>query len=92
MLPVIDTGLKQQRSESALKKQLGNRLRLWRLEKGFLLEDVAGLTGLSVAMVSRVERGERQLRPETKVRIARRLGVRLADLFDVEELAEVVSS
>jgi transcriptional regulator with XRE-family HTH domain len=88
---VIDTGLKRRRAESPLKKQLGNRLRQWRLEKGFLLEDVAGLTGVSIAMLSRVERGERQLKPETKVRIARRLGVRVADLFDVEELAEVAS-
>lgn len=79
---MIDTGL---------KRRLGNRLRQWRLEKGFLLEDVAGLTGVSIAMLSRVERGERQLKPETKVRIARRLGVRVADLFDVEELAEVAS-
>ena len=68
-----------------LKSRLGNRLRVWRLEQGFLLEDVAGLTGISVSMLSRVERGERRLAPETKVKIARRLNARVADLFPVED-------
>lgn len=80
---MIDTGLKRQR---------GSRLREWRVGRGYLLEDLAGLSGLSIAMLSRVERGERQLKPETKIRLARAVGARVADLFEAEELAEVASS
>jgi transcriptional regulator with XRE-family HTH domain len=48
---------------------------------------MADLTGLSKSMLSRVERGERELAPMTKVRVARRLGVRVSDLFTVEEIS-----
>lgn len=64
---------------------LDNRLRLWRVQHGYLLEEVSDLTGVSVPMLSRVERGERHLRRETKVRVARCLGVPIRDLFNVEE-------
>lgn len=69
-------------------KVLTNRLRVWRVDQGLTLEEVADLTGLSVSMLSRVERGERQLAPLTRVHIARRLGVAVRDLFEVEELVE----
>lgn len=67
-------------------QHLRNRLRLWRVDAGLSLDDVADLTGMSKSMVSRVERGERELAPMTKVKVARRLGVRVSDLFEVEEL------
>jgi len=69
--------------------QLRNRLRLWRADVGLTLGEVADLTGLSVAMLSLVERGQRELAPLTKVRVARRLGVPIRDLFDVEGLEDV---
>ncbi len=58
-----------------------SRLRGWRKEHGLTLEDVADLTGLSVPMLSRAERGERQLAPLKRVAMARRLGVPVRDLF-----------
>ncbi|WP_219467766.1 helix-turn-helix domain-containing protein [Nonomuraea rhizosphaerae] len=58
--------------------------RAWRLENGLSLEEVADLSGISAAMISRVERGERQMAPLTKVQVARRLGVRVRDLFTVD--------
>lgn len=60
-------------------------LRAWRLERGFSLSDLSGLTGLSVSLLSRVERRRRQLRPETKVLVARRLGASVGALFPVGE-------
>ena len=39
-------------------------------------------------MLSRVERGERNLKPAMKVLLARRLGVRVRELFPVEELVD----
>jgi transcriptional regulator with XRE-family HTH domain len=65
---------------------LRNRLRLWRATEGLTLDEVSGLTGLSVAMLSRVERGQRDLAPLTKVKVARRLGVSVGDLFEVDRL------
>jgi transcriptional regulator with XRE-family HTH domain len=70
----------------SMKDLLNNRLRLWRAENGLTLEELGDLVGLSTAMLSRVERGDRQLAPLTRVRVARRLGVRVRDLFDVDDL------
>lgn len=66
---------------------LPNRLRQWRVNTGLSLDEMAGLTGMSKSMLSRVERGERVLAPMTKVQVARRLGVRVPDLFEVEEIS-----
>jgi transcriptional regulator with XRE-family HTH domain len=68
--------------------RLRNRLRLWRAQEGLTLEEVGDLTGLSPAMLSRVERGERQLAPLTRVRVARCLGVPVRELFEVVEVAD----
>jgi transcriptional regulator with XRE-family HTH domain len=67
---------------------LRNKLRRWRVENDLTLAEVADLTGLSEAMISRVERGQRRLAPLTKVRVSRRLGVSISDLFDVEEVPD----
>lgn len=73
----------------AMDACLKNRLRLWRANAGLTLEEVSDLTGLSPAMLSLVERGKRQLAPMTRVRVARCLGVRVGELFDVEPVDEV---
>lgn len=67
---------------------ISNPLRLWRAQHGLTLEEVAGLTGLSTAMLSRAERGERQFAPLTKVHVARCLGASVSELFEVERLPE----
>lgn len=64
-------------------------MRAWRVDQGLTLDEVADLTGLSASVLSRCERGLRDLRPSTKVRVARRLGCRVRDLFQVDELADV---
>jgi transcriptional regulator with XRE-family HTH domain len=69
-------------------RELTNPLRCWRVEHGLTLEEVADLVGLSVAMVSYAERGQRQLSPTAKVRVARRLGVRVRDLFAPEPITD----
>jgi transcriptional regulator with XRE-family HTH domain len=67
---------------------LTNKLRVWRAQNALTVEELADLCGLSPAMVSRVERGERRLAPLTKARVARCLGVPIRELFDVEEIDE----
>lgn len=64
------------------------RLRQWRLDKGLSLDEVYGLSGISPAMLSRVERGQRELAPLTKVKLARALGVPVRELFDVADVAQ----
>ena len=66
--------------------QTESKFRSWRKRHDLTLEDVAGLSGLSVAMLSRVERGQRKLAPLTKVKVARRLGATVGDLFEVEPI------
>lgn len=61
-----------------------SRMRTWRESAGYSLSEVSDLTGISTAMLSRAERGQRSFAPETKVRFARALGVRVGDLFEVE--------
>ncbi len=71
-----------------MKSQLTNRLRVWRVDAGLSLEEVADLVGLDKGYLSRVERGEREPAPMTKVRMARRLGVPLRTLFEPEAIEE----
>lgn len=67
------------------------RLRQWRQAHGLSLEEVYGLSGISPAMLSRVERGQRELAPLTKVKLARSLGVPVRELFTAEDLGAAAS-
>ncbi len=60
------------------------RLKRWRMDQGLTLEEVAGLVGMSTAMLSLAERRLRKLSPMAKVSIARRLAVPLHLLFEPE--------
>jgi transcriptional regulator with XRE-family HTH domain len=60
------------------------RLREWRTAQGLTLQVTADLTGYDISTISRVERGQLDLRPMARVEFARRLGVRLAEIFPVE--------
>jgi len=62
------------------------RLRLWRSNAGWSLQEVADVVGCSTSMLSRLERGQRNASPKLRVVMARRLGVAVGDLFDVEPL------
>jgi transcriptional regulator with XRE-family HTH domain len=64
------------------------KLLSWRLAQGWTQDEVAALTGLSKAYISRLERGERCATPATKVEMARRLGASVSDLFEVEPVDE----
>jgi transcriptional regulator with XRE-family HTH domain len=60
-------------------------LRRWRLKQGWSGYELADIAGISTAMVSMIETGERNPGPTTKIRIARALGVRVRDLFPPPE-------
>jgi len=62
-----------------------NGLREWRERRGLNLEEVGDLLGVSASYLSRLERGERSLRPLDRVRAARLLGARVRELFPATE-------
>lgn len=65
-------------------------LRAWREANGISLGELADVTGYSVPMLSRVERGQRHLSALARIRLARALGVRVRELFPpVHDSAEV---
>lgn len=65
-------------------KSLGRRLRKLREEKGWTQEELADRSGLTSVQVSRVERGVREIRLTTLLRLIAALEVRpdclMADL------------
>lgn len=61
-----------------------------RREKGLTLEELAGRSGVSRAMLSKVERGEKNPTLVVAAKLAEGLGVPLSRLLGVEERREVV--
>ncbi len=59
----------------------GNNLRKLREKHGLTLSDVAAVSGLSIAMLSLVENGHRDLNGLKKISLARSLGVPVDELF-----------
>jgi transcriptional regulator with XRE-family HTH domain len=68
----------------AVQEKNTTRLKEWRLSAGYTLDDLAGLSGFSLAMISRAERGQRAFSPRGKVKLARAVGVPVSALFEVE--------
>jgi len=56
-------------------------LRQWRERRGLTLQETGDLLAVSPSMLSRMERGERRVRPLDRVRFARLLGARVGELF-----------
>ena len=70
--------------------RLGERVRGLRRERGLTLEGLAGRSGVSRAMLSKVERGEKNPTLVVAAKVAEGLGVPLSRLLGVEERREVV--
>ncbi len=62
-------------------EQFGQNVRAARLALNWTQEELAGAAGLSVPQISRVERGTREVRLSTVVRLIAALGVQPNDLF-----------
>lgn len=52
-----------------LLQRFGENVRQARQERGWTQEDLSGQTGLAVVQVSRIERGKREIRLSTLVRL-----------------------
>ena len=81
-----DRGLVQEVSSG----RLGERVRALRRERGWTLEALAERSGVSRAMISKLERGEKNPTLVVAAKLAEGLGVTLSQLVGVEERSEVV--
>ena len=54
-----------------MNSQFGNRIRIIREEQKLLLRQVAPLLDMDTALLSKIERGERQAKKETVLKIAK---------------------
>lgn len=62
--------------------RFGENVRLARHQRGWTQEDLAGETGLAVVQVSRIERGKREIRLTTLLRLLDGLDVQPETLLD----------
>ena len=76
--------------EAVSSGRLGVRVRDLRKERGLTLEEFAEVSGVSRAMISKLERGEKNPTLVIAARLAEGLGVSLSRLAGVEERREVV--
>src|SRR5215210_298547 len=76
--------------DAVSSEELGGRVRELRRERGLTLEALAERSGVSRAMISKVERGEKNPTLVVAVKVAEGLGVTLSELLGVEERREVV--
>jgi transcriptional regulator with XRE-family HTH domain len=70
--------------------RLGGRVKELRRGRGLTLEELAELSGVSRAMISKLERGEKNPTLVVAAKVAEGLGVTLSQLAGMEERREVV--
>ena len=71
-------------------EQLGERVKELRGRRGLTLEALAGRSGVSRAMISKLERGEKNPTLVVAAKLSEGLGVTLSQLVGMEERREVV--
>jgi transcriptional regulator with XRE-family HTH domain len=76
--------------EEVSSGRLGERVRILRRERGLTLKLLAERSGVSRAMISKLERGEKNPTLVVAAKVAEGLGVSLSQLVGVEERREVV--
>lgn len=76
--------------EAAHARNVGSRVRKLRIDKGLTLEALADLSGVSRAMISKLERGEKNPTLVVAAKVAQALRVGLTDLMGVAESRRAV--
>jgi transcriptional regulator with XRE-family HTH domain len=76
--------------EEVSSGRLGERVRALRRERGWTLEMLAERSGVSRAMISKLERGEKNPTLVVAAKVAEGLGMNLSRLVGVEEKRKVV--
>ena len=68
-----------------MEKELGERIRKLRKERGLTLEELSSLCGLTPGYLSKIENGKTSLPIATLSKIAKALNVEIMDFFDTSE-------
>lgn len=76
--------------EGVRSDRLGARVRELRGERGLTLEGLAERSGVSRAMISKLERGEKNPTLVVAAKVAEGLGVTLSQLVGIEDRREVI--
>jgi transcriptional regulator with XRE-family HTH domain len=76
--------------EAIYGERLGARVKELRRRRGLTLEDLAERAGVSRAMISKVERGEKNPTLVVAAKVAEGLGVTISELLGVEQRREIV--
>lgn len=76
--------------EAVYGERLGARIKELRRRRGLTLEDLAERAGVSRAMISKVERGEKNPTLVVTAKVAEGVGVTISELLRVEERREIV--
>ncbi len=76
--------------DAVSSEELGGRVLDFRRERGLTLEALAERSGVSRAMISKVERGEKNPTLVVAAKVAEGLGVSLSRLVGIEERREVI--
>ena len=76
--------------EEVSSGRLGERVRALRRERGWTLEMLAERSGVSRAMISKLERGEKNPTLVVAAKVAEGLGMNLSQLIGVDEKRKVV--
>jgi transcriptional regulator with XRE-family HTH domain len=78
-----------------MSSQFGNRIRILREEQNLLLRQVAPMLEMDTAQLSKIERGERQAKKETVIKVAKILKVKEDDLLTLwlaDQIYDVVKN
>lgn len=76
-----------------MKSKFGHKIRILRGKQKLLLRELASLLEMDTAQLSKIERGERQAKKETVLKIAKILNVNsdeLVTLWLADQICEVV--
>lgn len=66
----------------AVRKELGEHIRALRQKKEWSQEDLAHESGLARSFTGAIERGEKDLRISTLVKLANTFGIPISQLFE----------
>jgi transcriptional regulator with XRE-family HTH domain len=67
-----------------INQTIGNNLKKWRHEKGYTLDQVAAITGVSKSMIGQIERGDSTPTVTTLWKISNGLKISFSSLMDQE--------
>jgi transcriptional regulator with XRE-family HTH domain len=76
--------------EAVSSGRLGGRVKELRKARGLTLDGLSGMSGVSRAMISKLERGEKSPTLVVAAKLAEGFGVSLSQLVGVEEKKEVI--